>query len=275
MAEAHLQMPKIGYGTWMRRGREGRACMEAALEAGYRHIDTAQGYQNEAMVGAAISASGIPRPEIFITTKVKPPHLTRLMFMPTVEESLERLRTSYVDLLLIHWPSPKNEVQMDSYIEDLIKARELGYARSIGLSNFTRPLLTQAEEIAGPKQFSHLQIEVHPFHQNREMTALARSKGLHVTAFSPLALGRVAEDPVIRAIAAEHGATAAQVTLAWLMAKDFTVIPTSSNPVRIRENLEAAKLTLSPEAMARFDRLNRNMRLLSPEHAPPWDEVNP
>lgn len=275
MAKAHLQMPKIGYGTWMRRGREGRACMEAALEAGYRHIDTAQGYQNEAMVGASISASGIPRQQIFITTKVKPPHLTRLMFMPTVEESLERLRTSYVDLLLIHWPSPKNEVQMSSYIEDLIKARELGYARSVGLSNFTRPLLTQAEEIAGPKQFSHLQIEIHPFHQNREMTALARSKGLHVTAFSPLALGRVPEDPVIRTIAAEHGATAAQVTLAWLMAKDFTVIPTSSNPVRIRENLEAAKLILSPEAIVRFDSLNRNMRLLNPEHAPPWDEAQP
>jgi 2,5-diketo-D-gluconate reductase B len=271
MAQAHLQMPKIGYGTWMRRGREGRACIEAALEAGYRHIDTAQGYQNEAMVGAAIAASGIARPEIFITTKVKPPHLTRLMFMPTVEESLERLRTSYVDLLLIHWPSPKNEVQMASYIEDLLKARELGYSRRIGLSNFTQPLLTQAEEIAGPKQFSHLQLEVHPFHQNREMVAFGRSKGLHVTAFSPLALGRVAEDPAIQTIAAEHGATAAQATLAWLMARDFTVIPTSSNIVRIRENLEAAKLSLSPGAMAQFDNLNRNMRLLNPEHAPPWD----
>lgn len=271
MAEAHLQMPKIGYGTWMRRGREGRACIEAALEAGYRHIDTAQGYQNEAMVGAAIATSGVARPEIFITTKVKPPHLTRPMFMPTVEESLERLRTSYVDLLLIHWPSPKNEVPMASYIEDLLKARELGYARSIGLSNFTQPLLIQAEEIAGPKQFSCLQIEVHPFHQNREMTALARSKGLHVTAFSPLALGRVAEDPAIQAIATEYGATAAQATLAWLMARDFTVIPTSSNATRIQENLAAAKLALSDEAMERLDSLNRNMRLLNPEHAPPWD----
>ena len=271
MAEAHLQMPKIGYGTWMRRGREGRACIEAALEAGYRHIDTAQGYQNEAMVGAAIATSGIARPEIFITTKVKPPHLTRLMFLPTVEESLERLRTSYVDLLLIHWPSPKNEVQMASYIEDLLKARELGYSRRIGLSNFTQPLLTQAEEIAGPKQFSHLQLEVHPFHQNREMVAFGRSKGLHVTAFSPLALGRVTEEPAIQAIAAEHGATAAQATLAWLMARDFTVIPTSSNTARIRENLEAAKLSLSPGAIAQFDSLNRNMRLLNPEHAPPWD----
>jgi 2,5-diketo-D-gluconate reductase B len=271
MAAAHLQMPKIGYGTWMRRGREGRVCIESALEAGYRHIDTAQGYQNEAIVGAAIVASGIARPEIFITTKVKPPHLTRLMFMPTVEESLERLRTSYVDLLLIHWPSPKNEVQMASYIEDLIKARELGYARSIGLSNFTQSLLTQAEEIAGPKQFSHLQIEVHPFHQNREMVAFGKSKGLHITAFSPLALGRVAEDPDIQAIAAEHAATAAQVTLAWLMARDFTVIPSSSNTGRIRENLASTKLALSGTAMERLDSLNRNMRLLSPEHAPPWD----
>jgi 2,5-diketo-D-gluconate reductase B len=275
MAAAHLQMPKIGYGTWMRRGHAGRASMETALEAGYRHIDTAQGYQNEGMVGAAVAASGIPRAEIFITTKVKPPHLTRSMFMPTVEESLERLRTSYVDLLLIHWPSPKNEVPMASYIEDLIKARELGYARSIGLSNFTRPLLNQAEEIAGPKQFSHLQIEIHPFHQNREMVAFGKSKGLHITAFSPLALGRVAEDPVIQAIAAEHAATAAQVTLAWLMARDFTVIPTSSNAGRIWENLASTKLTLSSTAMERFDSLNRNMRLLSPEHAPPWDEAKP
>jgi 2,5-diketo-D-gluconate reductase B len=275
MAAAHLQMPKIGYGTWMRRGRAGRASMETALEAGYRHIDTAQGYQNEGMVGAAVAESGIPRSEIFITTKVKPPHLTRTMFMPTVEESLERLRTSYVDLLLIHWPSPKNEVPMASYIEDLIKARELGYARSIGLSNFTQPLLNQAEEIAGSKQFSHLQIEIHPFHQNREMVAFGKSKGLHITAFSPLALGRVAEDPVIQTIAAEHAATAAQVTLAWLMARDFTVIPTSSNAGRIWENLASTKLTLSSTAMERFDSLNRNMRLLSPEHAPPWDEAKP
>jgi 2,5-diketo-D-gluconate reductase B len=275
MGASHLQMPKIGYGTWMRRGRAGRACMEAALEAGYRHIDTAQGYQNEAMVGAAVAASGLARPEIFITTKVKPPHLTRAMFIPTVEESLERLRISYVDLLLIHWPSPQNEVPMASYIEDLLKARDLGYARSIGLSNFTQPLLTQAEEIAGPKQFSHLQIEVHPFHQNREMVAIARSKGLHVTAFSPLALGRVAEDPIIQAIAAEHAATTAQVTLAWLMARDFTVIPSSSNAGRIRENLASIKLALSGTAMERLDSLNRNMRLLSPEHAPPWDEAKP
>lgn len=271
MAAAGLQMPRIGYGTWMRRGREGRACIEAALGAGYRHIDSAQGYENEAVTGAAIAASGIPRSGIFVTTKVRPQHLSRQMFLPTVEESLERLRSAYVDMLLIHWPSPKNEFPMASYIEDLLRARELGYARNIGLSNFTRPLLAQAEEIAGPGQFSNLQIEVHPFHQNREMAALARLKGMRVTAYSPLALGRVADNPVINAIAAGQGATAAQVTLAYLLARDFTVIPTSSNPARIRENLKAEQITLSREAVAEIDNLERNMRLLDPGHAPEWD----
>lgn len=271
MAIAGLQMPRIGYGTWMRRGREGRACIEAALEAGYRHIDSAQGYENEAVAGAAIAASGIPRSEIFVTTKVRPQHLSRQMFLPTVEESLERLRSSHVDMLLIHWPSPRNEFPMASYIEDLLKAREKGYARNIGLSNFTRPLLAQAEEIAGPGQFSNLQIEVHPFHQNRKMAALARSKGMRVTAYSPLALGRVADNPVINAIAARHGSTAAQVTLAYLMARDFVVIPTSSKAERIRENLGAAKVSLPAEAMAQLDKLDSNMRLLDPAHAPEWD----
>lgn len=266
-----LTMPAIGYGTWMRRGTEGLRSIETAIELGYRHIDTAQGYENEGICGLAIAKSGVKRGEFFITTKLKHLHAGHALFLPTVEESLVRLRTDQVDLLLIHWPPDEAEVPMSSYITDLMRARELGYARTIGFSNFTQGLILRAEEIVGRGAFDTLQIEVHPFHQNRVMSQFCAERGMNVTAFSPLALGRVATDPVLLAIGAEIGATAAQVALAFLIARGYSVIPASTRPDHMRDNLSAGGLVLSAAQMARIGELDRNQRLLSPEHAPNWD----
>ena len=268
--DTHI-LPKMGYGTWMRRGRNGQRSVEEALEIGYRHIDTAQGYENEAICGLAIERSGLARKDVFITTKVKPQNLGRSLFLPTVEESLVRLRTDHVDMLLIHWPSPKDEFPLESYIEDLAQARGRGYAKHVGLSNFTKPLLLAAEKIAGAGIISNLQIEIHPFHQNRAMVDFCRDRGIHITAFSPLALGRVVGDPDISRIASKRRATPSQIALAYLMAKNFAVIPASSKPEHMGENFAAAAIELSPEEMNQMDGLDTGLRLLNPEHAPLWD----
>ena len=266
-----LTMPKIGFGTWMRRGAEGQRSIEAALARGYRHIDTAQGYENEGICGLALAQSGLKRDEVFITTKLKHHHAGRDLFLPTVEESLVRLRVDRVDLLLIHWPPDEAEVPMASYIADLVRVRELGLASMIGFSNFTQALIQRAEAIAGRGAFEMLQIEAHPFHQNRAMARFCAERGMSVTAFSPLALGRVASDPVLLAIAAEVGGTPAQVALAFLIGRGFAVIPASARPEHMADNLQAGDLVLTAEQMARIDGLERGQRLLSPDHAPDWD----
>lgn len=266
-----LPIPRIGFGTWMRRGHAGRHCIEWALETGYRHIDTAQGYENEAMCGLAIENSGIPRPEIFITTKIKPQNLASGLLLNTLEESLVRLRTPYADMTLIHWPSPKDEVPMPVYVEALVEAHDRGLTRNIGLSNFTIPLIHKAEEIAGRGRFATLQAEVHVYMQNHKIVDFCKSRNIQVTAFSPLALGQVAKDKCLGAIARRHGATESQVALAFLLQLGFVVIPTSSNQQRIRENFAAQAITLAPDDLTTIRHMDEGRRLLNPGHAPEWD----
>lgn len=263
-------MPRIGYGTWQRNGEEARRCTRAALEAGYRHIDTAEGYGNETEVGQGIADAGLPRGEIWVTTKVAPENFAPGRVRPHAEASLERLGLDRVDLLLAHWPAIRDEYEMEDYLGQFLEVKAAGLARHIGVSNFTRRHIDRAMEIA-PGEILTNQVELHPFLHNTPIATHCRAAGIALTAYCPLARGRVADSPVLTEIGSAHGADAGQVALAWLLAKGHAVIPTSSKPARIAENLRAADVALSSEEMARIDALNRDERVVDGAWAPEWD----
>jgi 2,5-diketo-D-gluconate reductase B len=265
------KIPVFGLGTWSRTGEEGTALIKAALALGYRHLDTAQSYDTEASVGRAIKESGVPRAEVFITTKVATVNLARDKFLPSFEGSLRKLRVDQIDLTLIHWPSPVKTVPFEHYIEDLAKAQDRGYTRLIGVSNFPIALLQKAEQILGRGRIVNNQVEVHPYLQNRTLREYCTEVGISVTAYMPLAKGKVASDPVLQRIGRNHGATAAQVALAFLLQEGMIVIPASSRPENLTENLEALDLHLHEEELRQIRALDRGERLVNPPVPPPWD----
>ncbi|NVM78124.1 2,5-diketo-D-gluconate reductase B [Duganella sp. SG902] len=267
-----MSIPALGLGTFRLQGEVVTDSVRNGLEAGYRAIDTAQIYGNEAEVGAAIAASGVPRSELFITTKIWIDNLSRDKLVPSLKESLASLRTDYVDLLLIHWPSPGGAVPVKEFMTALAEAKEQGLTRQIGVSNFTVELMRQAIDVVGAKAIATNQIELHPYLQNRKVVAFAREHGIHVTSYMTLAYGKVLGDPVIEKIAARHEATPAQVVLAWAMKLGYAVIPSSTKRANLDSNLKALDLNLSDEDMALIAALERNGRLTSPEGlAPAWD----
>ncbi|WP_343728318.1 2,5-didehydrogluconate reductase DkgB [Duganella sp.] len=267
-----MSIPALGLGTFRLQGQVVIDSVRNGLEAGYRAIDTAQIYGNEAEVGAAIAASGVPRSELFITTKIWIDNLSRDKLIPSLKDSLARLRTDYVDLLLIHWPSPGGAVPVQEFMTALAQARELGLTRQIGVSNFTVELMQQAIDAVGAEAIATNQIELHPYLQNRKVVEFARGHGIHITSYMTLAYGKVLGDPVIEKIAALHGATPAQVVLAWAMKLGYAVIPSSTRRANLDSNLKARDLQLSDEDMAQIATLERNGRLTSPEGlAPVWD----
>ena len=262
-------IPQIGYGTWTQTGDAARQCVLWALEAGYRHIDTAVGYGNEAEVGAALGEARVARSEVFVTTKIPPDHLGPGMVRPRVERSLAALGTDQVDLLLVHWPSQRYE--MADYLAQLGEVFDQGLARFVGVSNFTRSQIDRAMGLLAPRTITTNQVEIHPLMQNRAIVEHCRRCDIALTAYSPLARGGVAGVPEIEAIAAAHGATAGQVSLAFLMAEGFVVIPTSSRRERIVENLGASDVELTPAEMATMRGLDRGKRMVNPAWAPAWD----
>ncbi|UJQ93623.1 2,5-didehydrogluconate reductase DkgB [Mariluticola halotolerans] len=262
-------IPQIGFGTWKLTGNDCITAVETALETGYRHIDTAQVYGNEAEVGTGIANSPVARADIFVTTKVFPENFGA--FLPSLETSLEKLKLDQVDMTLIHWPAGNGKTSPEPYLTDLAKARDKGMTRLIGVSNFTIDLLKQAETILGKGALATNQIELHAYMQNRKLADFCKSIGLPVTAYLPLAGARLVDDPVIGKIAARHNAEASQVALAWLMQKGYIVIPKSGHPDRIRSNFAATKLTLTPDDISEIDALDRNERIVDPAHAPDWD----
>ncbi|SLN22293.1 aldo/keto reductase [Roseisalinus antarcticus] len=263
-------IPQIGYGTWKRTGDDCVACVATALELGYRHIDTAEGYGNEVEVGRGIALSGVPRGEIWVTTKVAPENLAPGAVRPHVEASLERLGLDRVDLLLVHWPAIGDRYEMSEYMRQFMAVRAAGLTRFIGVSNFTIRHVDLAMQILGEAPLVN-QVELHPYLTNTPIVDHCRTKGLTLTAYSPLARGEVSDDPVLNGIGTEIGASGGQVALAWLMAKGYVVIPTSSKRANIAENLGAADITLTPEQIAAIDGLNRNERLVSGSFSPDWD----
>lgn len=264
-------MPQMGFGTWKRNGDEAVDCVHAALEAGYRAIDTAERYGNEADLGRALATAAVPRDEIFVTSKVWWDHLEPDAMRAAIEGSLSRLGLDRLDLYLIHWPSPGGAVAVESYIESILKLQDEGLTTHVGISNHTVALLDRVKAAAGGRPIATNQVEIHPFLQNRKVVAANHAAGIPLTAYLPLARGTVAEDPEITAIARELEATPGQVSLAFLMAEGHAVIPSSSRRERIVENWGATKLKLSAEQMDRIRALDRGQRMTLVDFAPDWD----
>ena len=264
-------IPQIGFGPWKRRGDEAYRTVLAALEAGYRHIDTAQAYGNEAEVGRALADFGVGRDEIFVTTKVWIDNYGEDAFRRSVEESLEKLGGMEIDLLLLHWPGRAGGPAFEDYIGRLADAHDAGLAKRIGVSNFTRALMDKAAGLLGDRKIAANQVECHVFHQNRLVADYCDRNGIAFTAYSPLAQGKIAGDPVLKTIGAAHGVSEGEIALAFLMAEGHVVIPTSSKPERVKSNLAAAEIALSQDEIERLRALDKGLRLIDPEWAPEWD----
>ncbi|MGB6009350.1 2,5-didehydrogluconate reductase DkgB [Castellaniella sp.] len=267
-----MSIPPIGVGTFRLQGQTAVDSVRTALEVGYRAVDTAQIYENEAAVGQAIMESGVPRNELFLTTKIWIDNLSSDTLIPSLEASLEKLRTDHVDLTLIHWPSPGGAVPLAESLQALLEARAQGLTRQIGVSNFTTALLGEAMAAIGRENIATNQVEISPYLQNRTLVAFAREHGIHLTSYMTLAYGKAVQDPVLRQIADKHGATSAQVALAWALLQGFSVIPSSTRRANLESNLKAASLSLDDEDLAAIAQLDRNERLANPEGlVPDWD----
>ncbi|MES2264455.1 MAG: 2,5-didehydrogluconate reductase DkgB [Pseudomonadota bacterium] len=265
-------IPAIGLGTFRLQGQVVIDAVREGIAAGYRHIDTAQIYGNEAEVGQALADSGVPRDDLFVTTKVWTANLGRDQLIPSLKESLAKLRLERLDLALIHWPSPDDAIPVAEYMAALAEAKAQGLTRLIGVSNFTNEHLRQAIDVVGADQIATQQVEIHPFLQNRKVVEYARSQGIHLTAYMPLAYGAVLDDPVIGRIAERHQATAAQVALAWSLRQGYAVIPSSTRRANLDSNLAARRIVLTDDDMAAIAALERNGRIANPEGlAPRWD----
>ena len=267
-----ISIPSHGLGTYGRIGQAGIEAMLKAIEVGYRHLDTAQTYNTEAAVGEAVRRSGLPRADFFVTTKIAETNLSRAAFMPSLEKSLDAIGLGPVDLLLIHWPSKNNAVPLAHYLDDLARAQQLGHARLIGVSNFTIDLLEQTARQLGKNTIATNQVEIHPYFQSPKLCSHAKKTGLTLTAYQPLAQGRVSSDPVLIKIAQRLGANPSAVALAFLMAEGHIVIPASSSEVHLRANFAANAVRLLPDDMAAIRKLERGLRLINPGIAPRWDD---
>ncbi len=264
-------IPKLGFGTFRLEGDVAYQAVKDALETGYRHIDTAQIYGNEAEVGQAIADSGLPRESLFITTKVWIENLTEDRFIDSIHESLAKLQLERVDLLLIHWPVTEDKVPMESYLKALKHAQKLGLSTHIGVSNFTNQQLNQAIEVLGQGALFTNQIEVHPYLQNQTVIRHCREKQVPVTGFMPLAVGKVMTDPVLQEIAAQHQVSIAEVVIAWQLQQGLITIPSSTKRRNQEINLNALNLTLTEADMARIATLDQGERIANPDFAPQWD----
>ena len=258
-------VPKLGFGTWEILGRDCEEAVADALEIGYRHIDTAQAYDNEAEVGKALAASGVPRRELWLTTKLWRKEYRRVR--DSAQESLERLQVGCIDLLLLHWPN--DEVPLEETLGALTQVRDEGLIKHFGVSNFPAYMLREALKVA--PIFAD-QVEFHPFLGQDELTELALEKDFMVTAYSPLARGKVPSDETLGAIGERHGKTAGQVALRWLLDKpNVATIPKASSHERRLENFEVFDFELSDDDRAQIDALPKDGRILDPGFAPAWE----
>jgi len=265
-------LPAFGLGTFRLTGQTVIDSVKTGLSLGYRLVDTAQIYGNEAEVGQAMAESGVPREALFITTKIWTDNYPRAKLAQSLKDSLAKLRTDHVDLTLIHWPSPANAVPVAEFMGALAEAKAQGSTKRIGVSNFNIELLRQAIDAVGAKEIATNQVELHPYLQNRKLVEFARGQGIGISSYMTLGYGKVLNDPELQRIALAHGATTAQVALAWAMQSGHAVIPSSTKPANLESNLKAQALRLSNEEMAQIAALDRGERLVSPDGlAPLWD----
>jgi 2,5-diketo-D-gluconate reductase B len=266
------KIPAIGFGTYGMERTDMLRMIPAALKGGFRHIDTAQIYRNEAEVGECAVSSGIPRSELFITTKVWVANYPESRFASSVDESLRKLRTDYIDLLLLHWPH--DGVPLAEQIGLLNETVRAGKARHIGVSNFNRRLLHQAIGLSTAPLVTN-QFEYHPYLNQSLLTGATREAGLAVTAYCAMAVGRVLGDPTIKEIAASQGRSIPQVVLRWLTQQSNVVaLSRTTNPGRVAENLAIFDFELGDDEMAAMQTLARpNSRIVNPPGlAPAWDD---
>ncbi|EHG1304955.1 2,5-didehydrogluconate reductase DkgB [Vibrio parahaemolyticus] len=266
-----MTVPSFGVGTFRLEGEVVKKSVLNALEVGYRVIDTAQIYGNEASIGEALVEAGIPREELYITTKIWVDNMSKAKLIPSLKESLEKLQTDYVDLTLIHWPG-KNE-NVEEYMQALLEAKSLGLTKEIGVSNFNIELLDKAFDAVGKENIATNQIELSPYLQNQKLVSYMLEKGIKVTSYMTLAYGEVLKEPLIIDIAGKYKVTPAQIVLAWALAKEFAVIPSSTKRENLISNLQAQQIQLTSEDLDLIDGLERNGRQVSPDGlAPKWDD---
>lgn len=265
------RIPALGLGTYGMRGEALSGIVTAAVRAGFRHIDTAQIYANEADVGFGLAESGVPRSDLFITTKVWVDNYAPKRFVPSVEDSLRKLRTDYIDLLLLHWPS--NAVPLADQIRALNEVVRAGKVRHIGVSNFNRALMGQAIALS-EQSLATNQFEYHPYLDQRLLVAATRDAGLAITAYCGMAIGRVFSDPLLKAIAHRRHREVAQVVLRWLVQQEGVVALSRTTRVeRLRENAAIFDFELTQDEMAAISTLVRpHSRIVNPPGlAPAWD----
>ena len=263
------KIPAIGLGTWELRGRTCARLVEQALRLGYRHIDTAQVYENEREVGEGLRGSGVKRDEVFITTKIWTSHFTPHDLERSAKESLVKLRLTEVDLLLLHWPNP--QVPLSETLGALARARQLGLARHIGVSNFTVALIEEAVA-ACPEPLVCDQVEYHPYLDQTKVREACARHGMAVVAYSPVARGRIKNDQALKRIGDRYRKTAAQVCLRWLVQQNVAAIPRTSRLERLSENIEIFDFELSDEDMREISAMGSAAgRLTDFAFAPKWD----
>ncbi|HET9686907.1 MAG TPA: aldo/keto reductase [Pseudolabrys sp.] len=263
-----FKIPIVGLGTWALRGRDCARLTEQAIRIGYRHIDTAQMYDNESEVGEGVRASGL-RAEVMVTTKVQPTMLAPHDLERSVKKSLARLRLDAIDLLLIHWPNPR--VPLAETLGAMANMKREGYVRQIGVSNFTVALLDEANKISSEPLICD-QIECHPFLNQDKVIGACRRHGMAVVAYSPIARGGAQGNKVLEKIGKTHGKSAAQVCLRWLIQQGIVVIPRTSRVERLKENFDIFDFELSDADMREIRGLAQgSRRIVDWTWSPRWD----
>ena len=248
------KIPLVGLGTWELRGRTCARAVEQALRLGYRHVDTAEMYDNERDVGDGIRGSGVKRNELFITTKIWPTHFAPRALERAARDCLVRLRLSEVDLLLLHWPNP--QIPLSETLGALDKVKRDGLARNIGISNFTVAQIEEAVAISTEPLVCD-QVECHPYLDQSKVMAACHAHGMAVVAYSPIARGNAKNDAVLARIGAAHKKTAAQISLRYLVQQNIVVIPRTSKVERLTENAALFDFTLGDDEMAEIAALAR------------------
>ena len=256
------EMPVLGLGTWPLKGAECTEVVKTALQLGYRHIDTAADYENHADVGRALQESDIERSDLFITSKVSRGDLHYDDFLRATERILAELAVDYLDLLLIHWPN--KEIPLEETLRAMARLQEEGKVRSLGVSNFTQAHIRQAMR-AFPDLISVNQVEFHPYLYQKELLDFCREHHIVLTAYSPLAQGRIFKDQRVKELTDKYGFSPSQLVLKWLLDKGIVVIPKASSPGHLKDNLDVLDLDIDAKVLGVLDGLNENMRLIFPD----------
>ncbi len=264
----NVEIPMTGFGTNVLRGNSGVEAIRTALADGYRLIDTAQSYHNEEVIGQAVAESGVPRGNIFITTKIADEYQGTSSTVKSLEESLVKLRTDYVDLLLIHWPLLDDFSKSLETWRTLIDLQEAGKVRAIGVSNYTIDLLQRTIDDSGVVP-EVLQVEIHPFLYQKALIEFCQENNIQVESYCPIARAERVDAPVLQTLSKKYDKSPVQIMLRWHIEHGLIPIPRSENPKHIRENIEIFDFSLTPQEVAEIDRLDDGYRIIRPRKAPP------